>query len=83
MKYSVIGGNPFVGYTGTMSFTALRVVGQADTQEQVEALIKEHYEPCGGLLLVIDLATGKEANLSCGFCGDNLPVVTESFTPGY
>lgn len=67
MKYSVIGGKPSLGYTGTMSFTALKVVGTANTQEEVEAIIKAHYEACGGLLLVIQLATGKEANLSCGF----------------
>jgi hypothetical protein len=60
-KYIVVGGSPFTSYTGTTSFTGLSVVGHADSKEELDRLIKEHYESCGGLLLVIDWKTGLPA----------------------
>lgn len=61
-KFSIIGGNPYRGYTGTTTFTALRVVGVCDTRDEVKAIVDQYYEECGGLLIVIDLATGQPAD---------------------
>lgn len=66
-KYSIIGGNPFTMYTGTTTYTSLKCIGLANTEDEVKAILDANYEACGGLLLVIDLETGKEANLPCGF----------------
>lgn len=61
MKYSVIGGDPFTMYTGTVSFTGLKVVGIAETEQEALKLIEDNNEDCGGLMLVIDLQTGMPA----------------------
>lgn len=61
MRYSIIGGNPIRALTGTGTFTALNVVGVVDTEEEVKRVVDEKYEECGGLLLVIDLQTGRPA----------------------
>jgi hypothetical protein len=61
MRYAVIGGAPFTGYTGTLTFTSLRVVGTTSTLKQAEKLASENYDSSGGLLLVLDLETGAEA----------------------
>lgn len=61
-RYSIIGGNPFRGYTGTGTFTSLKVAELCNTEEEVKAAVTKHYETCGGLLLVIDLQTGMPAD---------------------
>lgn len=63
MRYLVIGGNPFVGYTRTQTYTSLRVVGGNETVEGAEALCQQKYEECGGLLLVVDTVTGEEVQV--------------------
>lgn len=60
-KYIVVGGNPIRSYTQTLTFTGLTVVGHADSKEELATLVREQYDACGGLLLVIDSATGLPA----------------------
>lgn len=62
-KYIVVGGMPFRGYTGTLSFTGLDVIGQANTAEEVKRIVEEKYDECGGLLLSVDARTGEVANI--------------------
>lgn len=62
-KYIIIGGIPFRGYTGTLTFTGLRVIGRSNTIEGVKKLVADKYEEIGGLHLVIDAETGKEAEI--------------------
>ena len=56
--YTIIGGNPFTNYTGTTTFTGLRVVGTTEVFQEMEEMVKNNWEECGGLLLV--LFNGKE-----------------------
>lgn len=63
MKFALIGGNPFRSHTGTQTYTALRVVATCETEDQLTDLWYSHYEECGGLMLPIDLATGKEVQI--------------------
>jgi len=58
MKYTIVGGNPFCGYTGTITFTSLRVVGSADSYEEASQLVRDNWECCSGLIMV--LYDGKE-----------------------
>ena len=58
--YIVVGGNPFRGYTNTLTFTSLKVVGKASSQEELKKLVEDNYEACAGLMIVIDSSTGKE-----------------------
>lgn len=58
-KYIVVGGSPFRGYTGTLTYTGLKVVGRCDTLKAAERLVKEKYDEVGGLILVIDAETGE------------------------
>jgi len=51
-KYVVMGGNPFRGYTGTTTFTALRTLGIFDTQEEADKCIDDKFDDCGGLIHV-------------------------------
>ncbi len=62
-KYCVVGGNPFRCYTGTTSFTGLRVVGTTSSIKTAQKMYNLCYEECGGLLLVIDMETGMVANV--------------------
>ncbi len=59
-KYVLVGGNPIRSYTGTGTFTGLHVVGHAETLEGIKELFTEKYDQCGGLLVMIELATGQE-----------------------
>lgn len=63
-RYTVIGGIPFRSYTGTGTYTGLKVFGQCATIPAVKKLVKKKYEEMGGLHLVIDNETGKEADIS-------------------
>ncbi len=58
-RYLIIGGNPFQGYTGTTTFTGLRIVAVTDDRGNINRLFRKHYEECSGLLLVIDTETSR------------------------
>lgn len=62
-RYIIIGGNYFQAYSGTGTFTDLSVVGEGNTKEEIRAVIDEIYDKCGGLVLVLDRQTGREADL--------------------
>lgn len=59
-RYSLIAGSTFRMYTGTVTFTGLRVVAHADTADEMKELTHQHYESGSGLLLWIDTTTGLE-----------------------
>lgn len=59
-RYILVGGNPITVYTGTTTFTSLRVVGSASSKEDIRRMYEEHYEECCGLMTVIDAELGKE-----------------------
>lgn len=62
-KYITVGGIPYRGYTGTVTFTGLRVIGRSQTIEEVKKLVADQYDEIGGLHLVIDAETGKVAEI--------------------
>lgn len=62
-KYIVVGGSPFRGYTNTLSFTSLDVVGKGNTVDEITDIVREKYDECGGLMLVIDTETGSVADI--------------------
>ena len=53
-KFTLVGGRPTIGYTKTLTFIGLKVCGHAETEEEIKKLWDQHYEACGGLLLVLD-----------------------------
>lgn len=63
MRYIVVGGKPFRNYNNTTVFTALNVVGKAQTKKEVKKIVDDHFDDCGGLMMVIDSETGEEANV--------------------
>ncbi len=62
-KYILVGGSPFRGYNGTTTYTSLYEVGRYDTKEDADAACIENYEKCGGLLLIVPVATSVETPL--------------------
>lgn len=64
MKYILVGGNPFRMYTGTTTFTSLKVVATCQTKDEARQLWNQHYEDCSGLMLIIDAETGQPADMS-------------------
>lgn len=54
-RYILIGGVPFRGYTGTLTYTGLTEVGRVSTQADLQKLIKKKYDECGGLFHIFDL----------------------------
>lgn len=59
-NYIVIGGNPMMtSYTGTITFTGLKVVGRTKELHDAEKLASENWEDCGGLIVVVDLNSGE------------------------
>jgi hypothetical protein len=67
-RFLVVGGIPFRSYSqrleaspldathaGTGSFTSLRLVGATDSYSEVQELVDDNYEACGGLIEVFDL----------------------------
>lgn len=56
-RYVVVGGRPYRSYTGTMMHTGLDVLGASDSLEEMEALVKEKFDDCSGLILLIDNET--------------------------
>ena len=63
MRYIIIGGKPYTGYTGTMTYTGLRIVAETDHIHKIKKLYENNYDQCGGLLLIIDTVTSKECKL--------------------
>lgn len=61
-RYVVVGGHPFRMYTGTTTFTGLKLVGKTDSKEEAVELFNTHYEDCGGLLMIVDLDEGVNQN---------------------
>ena len=59
-RFILIGGEPYRGYTNTLTYTSLRVVGTTNNEKDMRKLVKEKYEECGGLLIVVDGDTGGE-----------------------
>jgi len=59
-KYIVVGGNPYQSYTGTISYTGINILGSAKTAKEVKDIMNKHYDDCSGLILTIDLETGRE-----------------------
>jgi len=59
-RYILIGGNPFVGYTGTETFTGLKIANEASTIEEAKKMWETNYEECGGLMLIVDTETNCE-----------------------
>ncbi len=53
-SYSVVGGNPFTGYTKTTTFTSLRVLGVGLSKSEAKKCVKDNYEDCCGLILAFD-----------------------------
>lgn len=51
--YTVIGGNPFVDFSGTVTFTGVRIVGKCSTFDEMEKIAKDYYHECAGLILVL------------------------------
>ncbi len=61
MKYLIIGGaGYFRNYTGTGVYTSLKVVGRTDQENQIQHIIDEFYEECGGLMMVYDTENDEE-----------------------
>lgn len=69
MRYILVGANPFRGYTGTLTYTSLKVIGSVETLPELRKLWDENYSKCGGLMLMIDLSSGKEVDYSVFDCG--------------
>jgi hypothetical protein len=61
--YIVIGGIFFRGYTGTASFTSLKIVGNAVSKENAKKIVQDNYEDCGGLIIVVNSETGQIADV--------------------
>lgn len=60
-RYVVIGANPFTAYTGTETFTGLRIVDTFDELKDFTSEMRRRYfDECGGLYLVLDTKTNKE-----------------------
>lgn len=53
-RFAIVGGSPFSSYTGTVTFTDLKVHSQYDTLEEVEENINLVMDECAGLVLVLD-----------------------------
>lgn len=65
-RYTIIGGEPFHHHMnrGTTTFTAIGVIGTANTKEEAETLINDElFDQSGGLICIIDNTTGNIAEL--------------------
>ena len=54
-RYVVVGGNPFTMYTGTTTFTAIRVLCKTNSKTEAEVVVKDNYDECGGLIEIFDM----------------------------
>jgi len=61
MRYIIVGGSPFTGFSGTVTFTHLQVIAATDDPKEAKELLDYNYNICGGLVLAIDTETGQEA----------------------
>ncbi len=57
-RYHVIGGNPWRVFNGTTTFSSLRTLGVNLTKKEAEECVNRLYDESGGLLLVVNAATG-------------------------
>lgn len=57
-RYLVIGGLPYKSYTGTGTFTGLRVIAYVDDLELAKEQVRQNYEDCSGLIICVDVETG-------------------------
>jgi hypothetical protein len=57
-RYIIVGGRPFTMYTGTTTYTGLDIVGTTDTLEDAGLIVREKYEQCGGLIVIINAEAG-------------------------
>lgn len=55
--YVLIGGNPYRGYTGTMTYTDLGVITKVKTKKEAAEAYRKYYDDCGGLLRIFDSET--------------------------
>ena len=70
-RFLVVGGLPFRSYTGTGTFTGLRLVGATDSDDEVAVLVNDNYDACGGLIHVFDLDHLDEETIdSSGFVSE-------------
>ena len=63
MRYLLVGGRPFSDLSGTLTFTGIDIIASSDDGEEIKKMVPYQYDVCGGLLLIIDTETGKEAEL--------------------
>ena len=56
-KYLLIGGEPFIEYTGTTTFTYLKVIGTANSKQTMKKMYSDNYYECGGLMIIINTKT--------------------------
>ena len=61
-KYLVVGGVPFIDYRNSKTFLSIRKVGLASTIEEVEKLVADNYDDCGGVIQVFSTETGDIVN---------------------
>jgi hypothetical protein len=54
MTYMVIGGHPHTSYTGTRTFTGLRIYAKNVSKDDLKAVVDRAYGECAGLVLVVD-----------------------------
>jgi len=54
-KYVVVGGVPFRNYTGTVTFTSLKEIGQFWDKEEADKAAVDAYDECGGLILISEV----------------------------
>lgn len=72
MRYVIVGGIPYTSYTGTGTFLGLKVLGSSNSLEEVKKIVDETYDDSGGLHLVIDTTTCKEANMDHLYTDDSV-----------
>ena len=55
MKFIVVGGIPFRTYTGTVTYTGLKELGQLKTKEEANKCIEDNFDESGGLILLTEV----------------------------
>ena len=58
-RYIIIGGNPFTDFSGSRTFTGLKIAFSSDDLEECNKKIADLFDECGGLLLLIDTHTNE------------------------
>ena len=56
-RYAVVGGSYFRSYTGTGTYTALKVLCKTDSFDEAEQIVRDECDECGGLIEIIDMET--------------------------